>query len=340
MPDLIYNKSTDQEHEIKLESSLISAGWNNTGAFAGGPAGFAVETAFVGEGATIKITGKSKNGKKLGKIDGEVRGNSFTGEFEIPDDVDEGDEIYFEYDLSKNGINGKSESIPVYPAPVLKKMKWSKDEARRGEVLKLTTEFEKVDDGAEAVLTIYEYDQDKAHDKITEMDVKVTGKKIEVDWEYEYHEDTDEIPTDEEKKRYGGNYNPPEYFFTVKIGEFVLGKNQESGLLKFKDWVEIVLNDNMGNPVPDEDYVLTLPDGSEKKGKLDKKGRAVEKGIPPGKINVEFPNRKGGVLSAAEDNSAQSQETNTSAGGSGGASQDSADSSTQDGAESGSGSGA
>ncbi len=335
MPELKYTKGTDQEHEIKLESSLISASWDNTGAFAGGVAGFHVETAFVGEGAAIKVTGKSKDGKKLGKINGEVRGNSFKGEFEIPDDTDEGDEIYFEYDLSKNGIKGKSDSIPVYPAPVLKKMKWSKDEARRGEVLTLTTEFEKVDDGADAVLTIYEYDEDKAHDKIAEMDVKVEGKKIQVDWEYEYHEDTDEIPTEEEKKRYGGNYNPPEYFFTVRIGEFVLGKKQESGLLKFKDWVEIVLNDNMGRPVPDEDYVLTLPDGTEKKGKLDKKGRAVEKGIPPGKISVEFPNRKGGVLSAADDKSPKPEET--AKGGSGGETQESSDSSAAEGSEGGSG---
>ncbi len=303
MADLKYDKGTDEEHEVKLESSLVSAGWDNTGAFAGGTAGYYIKTAFVGEGAPIKVTGKSTKGKKLGKIKSEVRGNSFVGKFEIPDDIELGDEICFEFKLSKNGIDGESETIPVFPAPILKKMKWSQEEARRGEVLTLTAEFDKIDDNTDAMLTIYEYDEDKAHDKITEMDVKIEGKKIEIEWEYEYHEDTDEIPNDEEKKKYGGSYNPPEYFFTVKIGDFELGKKQESGLLKFKDWVELVLNDNLGRPVPDEDYVLTLPDGTEKKGKLDKNGLAVEQGIPPGKIKVEFPNRQGLPTAEEDDNS-------------------------------------
>jgi len=311
VPDLKYNKGTDEEHEVKLESSLVSAGWDNTGAFTGGTAAFYIKTAFVGEGAPIKITGKSSKGKKLGNITGEVRSNSYTGKFDIPEDIELGDEIYFKYKLSKNSIDGESEAIPVFPAPVLKSMKWSQEEARRGEVLTLKAEFDKVDNDTDAVLTIYEYDEDKAHDKITEMDVKIEGKKIEVEWEYEYHEDTDDIPDDEEKKRYGGSYNPPEYFFTVKIDEFELGNNQESGLLKFKDWVEIALNDNLGRPVTDEDYVLTLPDGSERKGTLDKDGRAIEKDIPPGKINIEFPNRKGGVLSDEETKKLKSEESET-----------------------------
>ena len=144
MPDLKYNKGTDEEHEVKLESSLVSAGWDNTGAFAGGTAAFYIKTAFVGEGAPIKITGKSSKGKKLGKISGEVRSNSYTGTFDIPEDIELGDEIYFEYKLSKNSIDGESETIPVFPAPVLKSMKWSQEEARRGEVLTLKAEFDKV----------------------------------------------------------------------------------------------------------------------------------------------------------------------------------------------------
>ena len=66
--DLKFTKSTDTEHEIKLESSLISASWRCGKAIAGQTATFEVRTAFVGEGATITVTGQSENGKQLGKI--------------------------------------------------------------------------------------------------------------------------------------------------------------------------------------------------------------------------------------------------------------------------------
>ena len=67
------------------------------------------------------------------------------------------------------------------------------------------------------------------------------------------------------------------------------GHKQESGLLEFKDWIEISLVDFSGNPVPDEDYNLYLPDGSEKSGKLDSEGLATVKDVPPGKFHVKFP---------------------------------------------------
>ena len=42
-------------------------------------------------------------------------------------------------------------------------------------------------------ILIYEHDQDGAHDRICEIPAVVQDGKIEVKWEYEYHEDTDEI---------------------------------------------------------------------------------------------------------------------------------------------------
>jgi hypothetical protein len=57
-----------------------------------------------------------------------------------------------------------------------------------------------------------------------------------------------------------------------------------------KDWIEIELVDEEGNPVENEDYVLHLPDGQERRGKLNGSGFAEEKDIPPGKVDIEFPN--------------------------------------------------
>jgi len=167
--ELKFTKSTDSEEQIKLDSTLIFAEWRSGGAVAGRKAAVEVMTAFVGDGAKVKITGKSKKGKKLGKLKGEIRGNRFVGELEIPRDIEQGDHVYFEVELSANSLSGTSDEIPVIPAINVTKMKWSANEARHGDILDLSADVDNVRDETEALVTIYEHDQDGAHDKITEI---------------------------------------------------------------------------------------------------------------------------------------------------------------------------
>jgi hypothetical protein len=288
--ELKFTKSTDAEHEITLESYLISASWRSGAAYAGQKASFEVITAFVGNGAEIEIKGESQEGHSLGKIKDAIKNNRFVGEFEIPEDLKIGEEIFFEVKLPKNGLEGKSNRIPVLPPVEVTDMEWSAAEARRGDILTLSAKIRGVPDETEAKITIYEYDRDNIHDRITELPATVKGGKIEVQWNYEYHEDVDEIPTEDEMQRYGSHYNPPEYFFTVKIGEQEYGKTQESKLLTFKDWLEIRLTQGDGEPVPNADYIVHLPDGTERRGTLDGDGFAKEDKIPPGICDIEFPN--------------------------------------------------
>lgn len=284
-----FSASTDTEHEIKLDSKLIYAVWRSGSAPAGQNAEFEVMTSLVGNGADIKIKGKGEGKTKLGTIKGKIRNNKFIGSFEIPEDAELDELIYFEVKLPKNDLSGESNRIPVVPPVRVTNMKWSEKEARRGDILTLSADVSGCRDGTDAQVTIYEYDADRAHDKIAELLATVQGEKIELQWEYEYHEDTDDILTQEEKEEYGGDYNPPEYFFTIKIQGIEVGKeNQDSGLLNFKDWIEIELRDQDGEVIPDEEYVLTLPDGTERNGKLDENGRAIEKDVPPGKCYVRF----------------------------------------------------
>ena len=291
--DLKFTKSTDTEHKIKLESSLISASWRCGKAIAGQTATFEVRTAFVGERAPIKIKGKSENGKKLGKIKDVIKRNKYVGEFEIPKDTELDDMIYFEVELPKNGLEGESNRIPVFPPVQVFNLKWGAKEARRGDVLTLSADTNGLRDHEEVTVIIYEYDRDSAHDKIVELPATVMDKRIELQWEYEYHEDTNEIPTQEELDKYGKKYNPPEYFFTVKVEDTEFGKQeQESGLLEFKDWVKIKLVDEEGNAIANEDYVLYLPDGQQRQGTLDSNGQAKEENIPPGEVTIEFPNKE------------------------------------------------
>ncbi|MEE9443242.1 MAG: hypothetical protein V3V99_11325 [candidate division Zixibacteria bacterium] len=286
---LKFTKSTDTEHEITLDSSMASTRWRSGSAPIGGKAEFEIITAFVGNGAKIKVTGKSSGGSSLGKISSTIRNNVFVGSFDIPDDVEADEEVYFEVKLSANGLSGESNRILARPRIVVSNMRWSAEEARRGDTLKLSADVSGCRDNDEAKITIYEYDSDGVHDRICEIPANIRENKIEIEWEYEYHEDTDEIPTQEELDQYGSSYNPPEYFFVIEINGQKFGREQESKLLKFKDFVEIKLLDEEEVPIANEDYVLILPDGSEKKGKTDGDGNIRIDDVPPGRVRVEFP---------------------------------------------------
>ena len=291
--NLTFSKSTDSEHKEKLESELVAAAWLSGSAPAGGTVKFEVVTEFVGNGAQIKVTGKSENGKKLGKIKDVIRNNKYIGTFSVPDDIELDDKVYFEVSLPKVGLSGESERIPAAPPIRVNNMKWSADEARRGDVLTLSAFIDGVNDETEVTLTIYEFDNDNAHDKIVALPGVVKDGRVEVKWEYEYHEDTDEIPTEEEMNKYGRHYNPPEYFFTITIGDDEFGKEQESGLLKFKDWIEIELKEQDGTPLGGQKYRVVLPDGTNKEGTLNDNGLARIENVPPGQCRVEFPDMPG-----------------------------------------------
>jgi len=201
----------------------------------------------------------------------------------VPADAKE--ELYATVKLPKHSLSQKSGPLVILPPVQITNAKWDKKEARRGDILKLAADLKGVPDGVEAMVEIWEHDADGVHDFITKFPVQVKSKKIEVEWEYEYHEDTDDIPTTEEAEK---GYHPPEYFFRVKVGEVTA----ESGLLEFKDWIEIELTDDEGTPIPGKKYKLLLPDGTEREGTLDGNGHAREENIPPGPVDVDFPDVK------------------------------------------------
>jgi len=287
--DSKFKKGTDTAHEVKLESYLISAAWRAGVAYAGQPVLFEVRTSFVGNGAEVEIKGRSEAGRRLGEVSGVMRSNVFVRWFVIPEDMDVGDEIYFEVELPDNDLEGKSNRIPVLPAPVVSNLKWSAKEARRGDVLTLTADVGNVSNGTEITLVIYEYDADGAHDRVTRFPAIVKNEKVEAAWEYEYHEDTDEIPTGQELEPAGRDYSPPEYFFTVKIGRTEYGCGQESGLLAFHDSLEVGLVNRDGRAIADRDYEVRTADGTQHSGKTDEHGRIVIKDARPGPCEINLP---------------------------------------------------
>lgn len=283
-----FTKATDEEHKIKVDSNLLYAMWKSGCARGGAEAKFEIRTSFVGQGAKIEVVVKGSDYGKIEKISGTIYNNRYSGIVTIPKDVEPGENVWFEVKLTKQKLKGTSNNIPAYPQPEMTKMQWNKKEARRGDIVKLQAEFERVAEKTEAFVTVFEHDQDGSHDKIVTIPATIINRKIDLQWEYEYHEDVDEIPTDEEMNKYGKSYNPPEYFFVVDIDGAKFGEEQESGLLQFKDSIEISLIDEDNSPVADTMYDLELSDGSKKQGTLDSNGKATEDSIPPGKLKVTF----------------------------------------------------
>ncbi len=64
-------------------------------------------------------------------------------------------------------------------------------------------------------------------------------------------------------------------------------------------WVEIELLDPQGEPIPNEAYALTLPDGVIRTGRLNSRGTARVEGIPAGTCQVQFPGIDGREWSPA-----------------------------------------
>lgn len=288
-----FSKSTDKEHKVKLESSILHAAWSTNVAYAGSEIGVEVKTMFVGEGGKIKITGKSEKGKKLGKINDKIFGNGYSGKLTIPEKIKIGDKAFFEVKLPQLGLSAKSNRIPIYPRIVVSNMAWDKKEAGRGDTLKLAADVEGVRDESEVKIIIYEHDRDGNHDRVAEIPAGVKNKRIEVMWEFEYHDDTLNILTENELQKYSKekHYACPEYFFTLNIGDEEFGKNQESGLIVFKDWIDFTLLDEKGEPYKNEDYIILLADGNNRKGTLDENGGGREQELPPGEITIILPNR-------------------------------------------------
>jgi hypothetical protein len=161
--------------------------------------------------------------------------------------------------------------------------KWSKDKAEVGEKVKLTADVEGFDNGKPALIEIYKRDIKGPDVLFKTIEIQVKNNNVEGEWEYVFPEDRYNISTGEAIPL---GFSSPEYYFEVIIEH----SKARSNLLKFKDYIEIELRDENDNPIPNEDYILYLPDGSIRKGKLDANGYKKENNIPPGYSNVKFPN--------------------------------------------------
>jgi len=165
------------------------------------------------------------------------------------------------------------------------KVAWSTKQAAVGDKVKLTAETAGIDNGEKAVLEIFVRDANFADRLLKTIESKVDGGKIQEDWVLEIDDDLLKIQTDKEQK---GGYSYPSFYFRVSAG----GLMSRSGLLEYKDYIEIELKDEAGKPVPKAAYKVILPNGVIIEGTLDQNGYAKIDKVPPGKVRVLFDIRQ------------------------------------------------
>lgn len=274
-----HSGKTGEVKKIKLESSIQQVYWTRRAACAGGNIGLEVFTHYVGNNAELKIELTDKSGKGHGNFSDKIHGNHFWAPIMVPADAKE--ELYATVKLSKHGLSHKSGPLIILPPVQISNVKWAKKELHRGDVVRLAADITNAPDGVEASIEIWENDSDGAHEFITRFPATVKNKKIEADWEFIYGGDVRVIPIAKETEK---GYEQPTLFFKVIVGAV----SAESERIPFKDSLDFELVDADGKPVPNAEYILHLPDGSEQQGKVDGEGKAHEKDLPPGRVQVEI----------------------------------------------------
>jgi hypothetical protein len=284
-----YRGTTNETHRIQLDSAVDVVAWDRRIAAPGARVGLDIRTHFVGNGAAVEVQLRDQRGTTFTRYTEGITANRLRVEVPVPADAAEA--LFADVALPKHGLKTSSPPLLLTPRIDLQDLQWVKDgaeatEARRGDTLTLRATAKGAPDGLEAELTVFEHDADGAHDLVTRFPARIRREQIEAQWAFAYVEDTDDIPTDDEVE---SGYSHPEYFFRVDAA----GVRAESGQLRFQDWIRVTVVDDFGQPAVSAEYVLHLPDGSQRQGTLDEAGALYATDLPPGPVRVECPDAWG-----------------------------------------------
>ena len=148
---------------------------------------------------------------------------------------------------------------------------WESDMVNCGEEIRLLVECPAHDEGDSITFEIYKRFTEESGDVIATLDGTVDSQsQAEATWTYEYQEE------DEGTK--------PEFVFKAKSGSLEI----ISDVLTVVDTFEANLKDADGQPVANEKYILTLPDGSTREGVSDDEGKVLEEELPVGDMRIRM----------------------------------------------------
>ena len=284
-----FQAQTDTPKKITLESHLVAATWLGDAVYGGFDAKLEIITTFVSYGSPIKIKCCTEKGKTITNVEAKVTSKRLVIDIPIPEKVPVGELAYCIVKLPKHGLEIDSNSVITCQPIRISSMKWGAKEVRREDVVKLSVKFaSEIPDNTDALVVIYEYDSRGRHDPVVKIPTVVKNNALDLHWEFQYPGHTSKIPTEADLQPYGRHYQQPQFFFVVVIDGIKLGENQESGLLRFKDFLEILLLDHYDNPLRNHNIEITYADGSNLKTKTDSTGLVNISETKPGSVNLTY----------------------------------------------------
>ncbi len=275
-----FQKPPSNKAKIMMGSTDVFIGGGSGGGGGGsGGAGNATTVAQeqeIEEGHTLDVKFVDKGGKPIMGV-----------EYQIEDTESRKSAAPLTGQVKKSGVKEGDHKLSLR---AITKCAWSESAARDGDKVKMQIETAGIQDGLAAVFSVWQRDVEGPDREIFSVDtVNVDGNKAEAEWAYEYPEDDGD-----EERRPGFSY--PKFYFTAQIG----GLKSRSGVLDYKDWIELELRDENDDPVANEEYEIRFSTGEIRRGRLDSNGQARVEGIPTASHSVSFP-ASGDVMSGGTD---------------------------------------
>jgi hypothetical protein len=77
-------------------------------------------------------------------------------------------------------------------------------------------------------------------------------------------------------------YSSPTFYFSAIVDQCTANSN----ILKYKDWVEIILKDKDGNVLKNQKIKVQLSNGEIREVNTDNQGKTKLENVPPGQVKV------------------------------------------------------
>ena len=153
--------------------------------------------------------------------------------------------------------------------------KWEKNKVRIDDEVKLIVESKDFEDETPAAFLVWER-KGSQNTLLAQMNGEIHGNKVEAKWKHSLKDSEEQLEKEVKEEE------PPEYYFAVDVE----GEEKASQPLEFTYPIDIYLENETGNPLDNAKYVVTLSDGTKKKGKF-KGGHAKVEDAPYGEFSLE-----------------------------------------------------
>jgi uncharacterized Zn-binding protein involved in type VI secretion len=154
-------------------------------------------------------------------------------------------------------------------------VEWEKKKVKIGDEVKLIVKLKDFEDGTPLTFLVWER-KGSQETVLAQMEGEIQENKAEAKWKHSLEDSEEKLEKEVEKDE------PPEYYFAVDVE----GQEKASGNLEFTYPIDIYLEDEDEKPLDNIKYVVTLSDGTKKKGKF-KNGHAKIEEAPYGKFTLE-----------------------------------------------------